>query len=101
MRWFARFRNVLRSLFRYRQAETDLEDEFRDHMEQEIESNIRAGMSPEEARFAAHRLVGSIPLTRKNAGTGAVLLSLKAVRAMCVTPYACYSVRPSSRRPRF
>src|SRR5437868_281096 len=96
MRWFARFRNVLRSLFRYRQAETDLEDEFRDHMEQEIESNIRAGMSPEEARFAAHRLVGSIPLHKEECrdwrGTAFIEGCARDVR---------YAIRMLQRTPLF
>jgi predicted permease len=62
MRWLAIIRNVLRSLFLRRQAENDLEDEFRDHLEREIESNIRAGMRTEDARLAALRLIGPISL---------------------------------------
>ncbi len=65
MRWTARFRGLLRFLFRRRQAEADLESEFRYHMQQEIESNIRAGMSPEEATFAAQRLTGSTALYKE------------------------------------
>lgn len=60
MRWLATLRNTLRSLLFRRQAEGDLEDEFRDHLEREIESNIRSGMPPEEARVAALRLIGPI-----------------------------------------
>jgi predicted permease len=53
-------RNTLRSLFLRRQAERDLEEEFQDHLQRQIESNIRAGMAAEEARFAALRLIGPI-----------------------------------------
>jgi predicted permease len=60
MRWLATLRNTLRSLFLRRQAEADLEDEFRDHLEREVESNIRAGMRPAEARSAALRMIGPI-----------------------------------------
>src|SRR3982751_2638516 len=57
-----RVHSFLYSVLRWRQAETDLGDELRYHMEQEIESNIRAGMSPEEVKYAAQRLTGSISL---------------------------------------
>src|SRR2546428_9018138 len=60
MRWLATLRNTLRSLFLRRQAEADLEDEFRDHLEREVESNIRAGMQPAKARSEALRLIGLI-----------------------------------------
>jgi predicted permease len=60
MRWLAIVRNTLRSLFRRRRAEAELEDEFRYHLEREIESNLRAGMPPREARLAALRLIGPI-----------------------------------------
>lgn len=53
MRWLPKFRSFLYSVLHRRQMETDLSDELRYHMEQEIESNVRAGMSPEEAKFAA------------------------------------------------
>lgn len=57
-----RLRSIYRSLFQRRRAESDLDDELRDHLGQEIENNIRAGMPPQEARFAALRLIGSISL---------------------------------------
>jgi predicted permease len=56
---------LLRSLFRYRRIEADLDDEMRDHLEQEIEHNIRVGMPAEEAKFAAQRLVGSVSLYKE------------------------------------
>lgn len=62
MRWHTKLRMILRSAFRRRQAESDLEEEMQDHLQQEIEYNLRAGMPPDEARFAAQRLVGSIAL---------------------------------------
>ncbi len=62
MRWIERLRMLVRSLLHHRRAETDLADELEDHLNREIESGIRAGMSPEEARHAAQRLVGSTAL---------------------------------------
>ncbi|MGH9655458.1 MAG: ADOP family duplicated permease, partial [Bryobacteraceae bacterium] len=45
---------------RYKRVEAELGEELQDHLEQEIASNIRAGMSSEEANFAARRLMGSV-----------------------------------------
>jgi predicted permease len=52
-------------LFRRRQAEDDLDDELRDHLEQAVEENIRNGMPPEEARFAARRLLGTVSVVKE------------------------------------
>ena len=60
MRFFARLRSYAQSMFHRRQSEADLNDELRDHLEREVESDIRAGMAREEARNAAHRLIGPI-----------------------------------------
>ncbi len=65
MRWPAKLRMLLRSVLRNRRMEAELDAEMRDHLQQEIESNIRAGMSPEEANFAAQRLVGSVSLYKE------------------------------------
>ncbi|MGH9586205.1 MAG: ADOP family duplicated permease, partial [Acidobacteriaceae bacterium] len=54
----------LRSLQR-RRAEAELDEELQDHLEQEIASNLRAGMSPEEAKYAARRLMGSVALHKE------------------------------------
>src|SRR5437763_5216160 len=62
MRVLAMIRNTLRSLFRRSHADADLEEECRDHLEREIESNLRAGMSRGQARLAALRLIGPISL---------------------------------------
>jgi len=62
VRRLAIIQQFLRSLFFRRQLENDLDTELRDHLQREIESNIRAGMSPQEAKFAAQRLTGSVSL---------------------------------------
>jgi predicted permease len=65
MRWHARLQAGFRSLFRRNQVERDLDAELRDHFAQEIESGIRKGLSPDEARFAAQRLFGSVSLYKE------------------------------------
>ena len=65
MRWPARLRMLPRSLFRPRRIEAELDEEIRDHLEQEIQNNLHAGMPPDEAKFAAQRLVGSLSLYKE------------------------------------
>ncbi len=62
MFWMASLRSRFRALFRHRQFQADLDSEFRDHWEQEVEQNLRAGIPPEEAKRAAQRLMG--PMSR-------------------------------------
>jgi len=50
----------LRSLFRRHEVEHELDAELRFHLEQQIAENIAAGMTPEEARFAARRKIGAL-----------------------------------------
>ncbi|MFL6465294.1 MAG: permease prefix domain 1-containing protein, partial [Bryobacteraceae bacterium] len=96
MRWLLRVHSFLYSVLRWRQAETDLGDELRYHMEQEIESNIRAGMSPEEAKYAAQRLTGSISLygeeCRDTRGIGLIDIFVRDLR---------YASRTFRRTPLF
>ncbi len=57
---FRRTRLNIRFLFRKRDAEEELDDELRFHLEQTIESNIRAGMDREEARRQAIIAFGGV-----------------------------------------
>jgi putative ABC transport system permease protein len=50
----------LRALLRKKDVECELDEELRSHLEREIEQNIGHGMSPEEARDAAHRSFGGL-----------------------------------------
>ncbi len=65
MRWRDIFRMLVSSLLHHRRAESDLGDELEDHLNREIENNIRLGMSPDEARYAAQRLIGSVALFKE------------------------------------
>ena len=60
MKWFNVLRDRTRAL---RQRETvinDIDREMRSHLELQVEANIRAGMSPEEARKQAMRSFGNV-----------------------------------------
>jgi predicted permease len=59
MRWDAVFRLRVRSLFRRSAVESELVEELRYHLEREMDRNAAAGMTPEEARFAALRAMGA------------------------------------------
>src|SRR5499425_3821514 len=56
----SRLKTALRSLLRRSQAERELEEELRNHIERQTEQNIRLGMNPEEARIAARKAFGGV-----------------------------------------
>ena len=49
-----------RSLFSRARVDHDVDAELRFHLEQQIEENLAAGMSAEEARYAARRTFGGL-----------------------------------------
>src|SRR5437867_9416627 len=56
-------REVIRSigaLFRKNRLEDEMDEELRFHVEKQIEDNIKAGMTPREARYAALRAFGGV-----------------------------------------
>jgi putative ABC transport system permease protein len=57
-RWHE-FKYLIRKLDR-RRAEQELDEEIRTHMELETQEKIEAGLSPEEARYAARRAFGGV-----------------------------------------
>src|SRR5918999_564751 len=50
----------LRGIFFKGTLDRDLEDEIRSHLEMQTEENVRRGMSPPEARYAALRQFGGV-----------------------------------------
>lgn len=60
MRWLDELKLRLRTLFRREQVESELDRELQFHFEQQIAENIAAGMSSDEARYAALRKIGGI-----------------------------------------
>lgn len=55
-----KFLQSLRVLFFRKKLETDMAEEMREHLERRTEANLAAGMSPDEARFAAQRQFGGV-----------------------------------------
>ena len=55
----------LRSLFRRAQADQELDDELRDHLERRTEECVANGMAPEEARRRARLDLGGIEQTKE------------------------------------
>jgi macrolide transport system ATP-binding/permease protein len=58
-RWLTQIGLRLRSLFQGARVERELDEEFRYHLEREIEERLAAGLTLEEARFAARRSLGA------------------------------------------
>lgn len=58
-RWTEILRLRLRSLLRRQRLNRELDAELQFHLEQQIAENLAAGMSPEEARYAARRATGA------------------------------------------
>src|SRR5262249_3759684 len=57
---FGRLKMRLRVLLRKGEVENELDEELRFYLEREIDQNLRQGMSPDEARYAALRSFGGI-----------------------------------------
>src|SRR4030095_275736 len=55
----------IRGLFRKSRIEQDLDEELRSHVDMLVDENLRRGMSPEEAYFAARRSFGVLEQTRE------------------------------------
>ena len=55
----------LRSLFRWTQADQELDEELRDHLERKTEEYVAKGMAPEEARRRARLDLGGIEQTKE------------------------------------
>jgi predicted permease len=64
-RWLARLRVALRTLVRRRRIEQELDEEIRYHLEREIDEGVKAGLTPEEARYAALRAMGAIEKSKE------------------------------------
>src|SRR5215510_11029263 len=56
----SRLRTAVRALLRRSRAERELDEELRYHIERLTEQNIRLGMNPEEARYAAFKSFGGV-----------------------------------------
>src|SRR2546423_1426966 len=60
MRWLVKLRLRIRSLFRSRRVDNELERELQEHLHRQIDENIENGMLPDEARLAALQTIGNL-----------------------------------------
>jgi predicted permease len=60
MSWAAVFAARLRGLFQHKRLERELDEEVRFHLEMQIEDNLKAGMNPDDARYATMRSFGGL-----------------------------------------
>ena len=74
-----------------------LNDELQFHLERQIAENQAAGMSAEEARYAALRTFGNPALLREQARATWSWDSLEALRAMCAMALGRCCARRASR----
>jgi predicted permease len=61
----SRLKMAMRALLRRMRVERELDEELRYHIEQQTKQNIRLGMNPEEARFAARRAFGGVEQSKE------------------------------------
>jgi putative ABC transport system permease protein len=95
MRWLMALRVAVRSLFRTR-AERELNEEFQYHLDRQIEEGLRAGLSAEEARYAARRAMGAIEKNKEECRD----LQRANLAAECLADLR-YAGRAFRRRPGF
>src|SRR5215475_1738219 len=60
MRWLDKLRLRMRSLFRSRRVDDELERELQEHLQRQIDENIENGMPAEAARLAALQTIGNL-----------------------------------------
>src|SRR5260221_10180555 len=65
MRAIKALRLRFRSLVSRERLDQELDDEMRYHLERQIEENLVAGMSQEDARFAALRAIGGLEQSKE------------------------------------
>src|SRR5256885_1945607 len=64
-RWIYTLPLRVRSLFRRRAVERELDEELRAHLEQQIRANLARGMGRDEAQHAARRAMGGIEMQKE------------------------------------
>jgi putative ABC transport system permease protein len=67
MRWLAQFGMKIQMLFSRSRSSAQLDEELHEHLQRQTEENIAAGMSREDAHFAALREFGNPALLRDQA----------------------------------
>ncbi len=86
--------NRFRTLFQKQKLDAEMDEEMRSHIEMQTQKNIRAGMEPEEARYAALRSFGGVESIRQTCREGRGILWIEnviqdlrhAARMLCKNP---------------
>ncbi|MBO0800419.1 MAG: ABC transporter permease [Blastocatellia bacterium] len=76
----SRLRTSIRALLLRSQAERELDEELRYHIEEQTDQNIRLGMSPEEARSAALKAFGGVEQAKERSRDAFGLRWLEEIR---------------------
>src|SRR5437867_5583542 len=64
-RWLTQLRLALRSVFRRKRVDQELDEELQYHLERQIDEGLCAGLASEEARYAALRAMGAIAKSKE------------------------------------
>jgi predicted permease len=99
LRWLARLRFVSRTLLRPKRVEDELNKELQHHLEREIHAGLRAGLTPEEARYAAMRAMGPVERSKEECRDEHHVKFLQRLEAMWRD--VRFSVRMLGRAPAF
>jgi hypothetical protein len=89
----------LSGLFRKARLEQQLDDDVRAHLEMLTEENLRRGMNPEEARYAALRQFGNVSSMKEAASVGASASSKNSIRTSATACASSAATRVSQRLP--
>ena len=91
----------LRTLFRRRAAESELDDELRFHLEKQVAKHVNSGMSEAEALRCARLELGGLDQVKETSAAtpGASALSRRCYRIFG-TPLELYDTRPRLRLAR-
>jgi len=96
LRWFSALRVALRSLIRRQRVEQELNEEIQYHLEEQIDEGLKAGLTPDEARYAALRAMGAIEKSKEECRD----LRRANLAAECLADLG-YAGRAFRRRPGF
>jgi putative ABC transport system permease protein len=99
LRWLARLRFVGRTLIRPKGVEDELNKELQYHLEREIHEGLRAGLTPEEARYAAMRTMGAVEKSKEECRDEHHVKFVQGVEAFFRN--IRYSIRTLLRTPGF
>ena len=95
-RWWRRLQLRVGSVLRRNRLEQELEDELGYHFERQLDSQVSAGLSGEDARFAALRAMGPIEVAKEKCRDArGVTLMLQAIQDVG------YAVRTMRAGPQF